>query len=143
MEQVEINKSIKLSEHMTLGELTVTSVKTADGRSAQGDALLAKNNPSHVAIENLKRLCKWLEHLRGQYNLRYSDGSHPIICGGFCLDHLRRGLALGSGPDEKVASDFTSVPDPSARRLRRRWGAGRGQTPAGGGCGGGGARGRG
>ena len=37
--------------------------------------------------------------------------------GGFCLDHLRRGLALGSGPDEKVASDFTSVPDPSARRF--------------------------
>ena len=25
--------------------------------------------------------------------------------------------SLGSGPDEKVASDFTSVPDPSARRL--------------------------
>ena len=132
MQNVEINKSIKLSEHLalpseaalshlselngvhlsphfTLGELTVTSVKTAD-----------KNIPSHVAIENLKRLCKWLEHLRAQYNLRYSDGSHPIICGGFCLDHLRRGLALGSGPDEKVASDFTSVPDPSARRLRQR-----------------------
>jgi len=68
MEQVEINKSIKLSEHFTLGELTVTSVKTAD-----------KNIPSHVAIENLKRLCKWLEALRAQYNLRYSDGSHPIV----------------------------------------------------------------
>ena len=36
--------------------------------------------------------------------------------------HLRRGLALGSGPDEKVASDFTSVPDPSARRLCGRGG---------------------
>ena len=76
MEQVEINKSIKLSEHFTLGELTVTSVKTADGRSAQGDALLAKNIPSHVAIENLKRLCEWLEHLRAQYNLLYGDGSY-------------------------------------------------------------------
>ena len=43
---------------------------------------------------------------------------------GFCLDHLRRGLALGSGPDEKVASDFTSVPDPIERRLRQC------QTPA-------------
>ena len=102
MEQVEINKEAKLSEHLalpseaalshlselngvhlsphfTLGELTVTSVKTADGRSAQGDALLAKNIPSHVAIENLKRLCKWLEHLRAQYNLLYDDGSHPIV----------------------------------------------------------------
>ena len=29
---------------------------------------------------------------------------------------MRRGLSLGSGPDEKVAGDFTSVPDPSERR---------------------------
>ena len=68
MNNVEINQTIKLSEHMTLGELTVTNVKTAD-----------KNIPSHVAIENLKRLCKWLEHLRAQYNLLYDDGSHPIV----------------------------------------------------------------
>ena len=68
MNQVEINKSIKLSEHFTLGELTVTDVKTKDG-----------NIPSHVAIENLKRLCEWLEHLRAQYNLLYGDGSHPIV----------------------------------------------------------------
>ena len=83
MNQVEINKSIKLSEHLalpseaalshlselngvhlsphfTLGELTVTSVKTAD-----------KNIPSHVAIENLKRVCKWLEELRYSYNTLY------------------------------------------------------------------------
>ena len=67
MNNVEINKSIKLSEHFSLGEMTVTKVKTADG-----------NIPSHVAIENLKRLCKWLEALRAQYNLRYSDGNHSI-----------------------------------------------------------------
>ena len=35
------------------------------------------------------------------------------------MDHLRRGLSLGSGPDEKVASDFMSVPDPIERRLRQ------------------------
>jgi uncharacterized protein YcbK (DUF882 family) len=68
MTNVEINKSINLTEHFTLGEMTVTSVKTADG-----------NIPSHVSIENLKRLCKWLEHLRAQYNLLYDDGSHPIV----------------------------------------------------------------
>ena len=68
MENVEINQTKKLSEHYSLGELTKTSVKTKDG-----------NIPSHVAIENLKRLCEWLEHLRAQYNLLYSDGSHPII----------------------------------------------------------------
>ena len=68
MNQVEINKSIRLSPHFLLSELTVTDVKTKDG-----------NIPSHVAIENLKRLCEWLEHLRAQYNLLYSNGSHPII----------------------------------------------------------------
>ena len=65
---VEVNKQMKLSQHFELGELTKTSVKTKDG-----------NIPSHVAIENLKRLCVWLEHLRAQYNLLYSDGSHPIV----------------------------------------------------------------
>ena len=29
------------------------------------------NIPSHVAIENLKRICGWLEELRRRYNLRY------------------------------------------------------------------------
>ena len=58
MDKVEINKNINLSEHITLGEMTVTKVKTADG-----------NIPSHVAIENMKRLCGWLEHLRSMYNI--------------------------------------------------------------------------
>ena len=29
------------------------------------------NIPSHVHIENLKRICAWLEELRRRYNLRY------------------------------------------------------------------------
>ena len=56
MEKVSINKSMHLSQHFTLGEVTKTSVKTADG-----------NIPSHVHIENLKRLTKWLEQLRQRY----------------------------------------------------------------------------
>ena len=59
---VEINKQMKLSQHFTLGELCKTSVKTADG-----------NIPSHVHIENLKRLTKWLEMLREEWNRRYAD----------------------------------------------------------------------
>ena len=54
---VEINKDVKLSEHFSLGEMTKTSVKTADG-----------NIPSHVYIENLRRLCRWLERLRQRCN---------------------------------------------------------------------------
>ena len=79
MEKVEINKQARLSEHFTLGEMCKTSAKTADGRSAQGDALLTKNIPSHVHIENLKRLCGWLEMLRDEWNRRYGEGDDPII----------------------------------------------------------------
>ncbi len=60
MKEVSINKQAKLSEHFTLAELCKTSHKTADG-----------NIPSHVVIENLKRLCPWLEELRYSYNTLY------------------------------------------------------------------------
>ena len=53
-----MNKNVKLSQHFTLGELTKTSAKTADG-----------NIPSHAAVLNLKNLCEnWLEPLRQRYN---------------------------------------------------------------------------
>ena len=55
------NDKIKLSDHFTLGEMTVTTYKTDDG-----------NIPSRVAIENLTNLCeKWLEELRFSYNFLY------------------------------------------------------------------------
>ena len=77
-----MNKSMHLSEHFSLGEVCKTSHKTADG-----------NIPSHVAIENLRRICEdWLEDLRYSNNVLYrgegrevsgerSDGGHeaPII----------------------------------------------------------------
>ena len=68
MNNVEINKQAKLSQHFTLGELCKTSVKTKDG-----------NIPSHVQIENMKRVCGWLEMLRDEWNKRYGDGDDPII----------------------------------------------------------------
>ena len=61
MEQIEINKTIKLSEHYTLGEMT----KTSTGMM---------NIPSRVSIENMKRVCGWLEALRCRYNQRYVLG---------------------------------------------------------------------
>ena len=58
-----------LSEHFQLGEVTKTSVKTADG-----------NIPSHVHIENLKNLCEnWLEVLRYSHNTLYGDKDEPVI----------------------------------------------------------------
>ena len=73
MKNVDINKNARLSEHFTLAEMCKTSVKTADG-----------NIPSHVHIENLKRLCSWLERLRQKYNLNIKEkiknkNDDPII----------------------------------------------------------------
>ena len=70
---VELNKQARLSQHFTLGELCKTSVKTADG-----------NIPSRVNIENLKRVCSWLERLRQRYNLNIKDkiknkNEEPIV----------------------------------------------------------------
>jgi len=82
MSSVTINKDIKLSPHFTLGELCKTSYHTSDG-----------NIPSHVAIENLKRLCIWLELLRDQYNELYGDGDHEIpiiINSGFRSEEVNR-----------------------------------------------------
>jgi uncharacterized protein YcbK (DUF882 family) len=57
MENVSMNSNMKLSPHFTLGELTKTKHVTPDG-----------NIPSRVVVENLKRLCTWLEELRLRYN---------------------------------------------------------------------------
>ena len=68
MNEVSINKSMKLSEHFTLGELTKTSYDTLD-----------KNIPSRVAIENLRNICEgWLEELRERYNALYEDGREGV-----------------------------------------------------------------
>ena len=52
MTEVSINKQVKLSEHFTLAELC----------KSKHEGIY--NIPSHVAIENLKRVCAWLEELR-------------------------------------------------------------------------------
>ena len=62
------NKSLKLSPHFTLGELCKTSVNSLDG-----------NIPSPEDVENLKRLCPWLEELRARYNKLYVVEEEPII----------------------------------------------------------------
>ncbi len=51
----EINTEMRLSEHFTLRELT----KTRTG---------IENMPNEAQVENLKRVCQWLEQLRLRYN---------------------------------------------------------------------------
>ena len=62
----EINNQTKLSEHFTLRELT----KTKTG---------IENVPNEEQVENLKRVCRWLESLRKRWNDKYGDGDDPII----------------------------------------------------------------
>ena len=86
MEKVELNKEIKLTPHFTLGELTKTKYVTADG-----------NIPSRVVIENLIRVCGWLEELRVLAGVR----PQSKVC-------------AGVRPQSKVAGDCTLAPDPRA-----------------------------
>ena len=66
MTKVSINKTMNLSEHFTLAELT----KTKTG---------IDNVPNEEQVENLKRLCRWLERLRKRWNDLYGEGDDPII----------------------------------------------------------------
>ena len=59
-------ENINLSEHFTLAELTQT--KTG-----------IENVPNEAQVENLKRLCGWLEQLRRRWNNLYGEGDDPII----------------------------------------------------------------
>ena len=57
---------LRLTPHFTLAELT----KTKTG---------IENVPNEAQVENLKRLCRWLEQLRRRWNNLYGDGDDPII----------------------------------------------------------------
>ena len=67
LEDMEKERQTRLTPHFTLAEMTRTSVRGAD------------NTPSEEAVENLRRLCGWLEMLREEWNLRYGEGNDPII----------------------------------------------------------------
>ena len=61
-----MNKQTNLSEHFSLAELC----KTRTG---------IENVPNEAQVENLKRVCRWLERLRKRWNDKYGDGDDPII----------------------------------------------------------------
>ena len=84
------NEEMRLSEHFTLAELT----KTKTG---------IENVPNEEQVENLKRVCRWLEELRLRYNLnkkekiKNKDEEEPIIINsGFRSAEVNR--AVGGAP---------------------------------------------
>ena len=70
--EVTTNSKMQLSEHFQLGEFTKSSYPEV------------YNIPSHVAIENMKRVCGWLEVLRDRY------GSPIIINSGYRSSQLNK-----------------------------------------------------
>ena len=75
---------MNLSEHMTLAELT----KTKSG---------IKNVPNEAQVENLKRVCRWLEQLRRRYNQLYVCGTVPQCCEQHSWDSPEEPIIINSG----------------------------------------------
>ena len=63
---MDSEKLMKLSEHFSLAELCKTNTGI-------------ENVPNEAQVENLKRVCRWLERLRKRWNDKYGDGDDPII----------------------------------------------------------------
>ena len=57
-----------LTDHFSLREMC----------KAPADLPVA-NLPSGKYLENLRRLCSWLEMLRSEWNQRYGEGDDPVI----------------------------------------------------------------
>ena len=82
-EIVQLNSNAKLSEHLaspseaTLSNLSELNCVRLSPHFMLGEFTKSNshpevyNIPSHEAIENLKRLCGWLEELRKRYNAKY------------------------------------------------------------------------
>ena len=93
---VEINKDVKLSEHFSLAEMCKTSANL-------------DNVPNEAQVENLKRLCGWLEMLRSEWNKRYGEGNDPIfINSGFRSEAVNKavGGVKGSNHLSGCAADI-------------------------------------
>ena len=72
MNEVTTNSKMQLSQHFQLGEFTKSNYPEV------------YNIPSHVAIENMKRICGWLEVLRDRY------GAPIIINSGYRSPQLNK-----------------------------------------------------
>ena len=74
----------RLSPHFTLGEMTKTRVNL-------------ENVPNEAQVENLKRLCGWLEMLRSEYNRRYGGLSPDPSPNGEGSEYKEEPIIINSG----------------------------------------------
>ncbi|MBR3657610.1 MAG: hypothetical protein IKN58_10600 [Prevotella sp.] len=101
-----MNQNSRLTPHFKLGELCKTKYVTADG-----------NIPSRAVIENLIRVCGWLEELRVVAGVRPQSkvfaGVRPRSKVGCAVVAGSAGSAVVAGvrPQSKVAGDCTLAPE--------------------------------
>ena len=93
-----MNQNSRLTPHFKLGELCKTKHVTADG-----------NIPSRAVIENLIRVCGWLEELRVVAGVRPRS---KVFAGVRPQSKVGCAVVAGVRPQSKVASDCTLAPDP-------------------------------
>ena len=68
------------------------------------------NIPSHVHIENLKRVCVWLEALRARYNARYVLAGSEVLRG--AGGQVPKVEVFGENFISRPAPEVISRPDP-------------------------------
>ena len=108
-----MNQNSRLTPHFKLGELCKTKYVTADG-----------NIPSRAVIENLIRVCGWLEELRVVAGVRprskvgcavdAGSAGSAVVAGVRPQSKVGCAVVAGVRPQSKVASDCTLAPDPWA-----------------------------
>ena len=78
-----IDPKTKLTPHFTLGEMT---------RSSSHPEIY--NVPSYAVVDNLTRVCQWLEKLRQAYIERYNGGEDTVlkVSSGYRSDKLNRAV---------------------------------------------------
>ena len=84
-----MNKQTNLSEHLTSSSVAALGHSSKlDGSRLTPHFSLAEltktkqhieNVPNEAQVENLRRVCRWLERLRKRWNDKYGDGDDPII----------------------------------------------------------------
>ena len=85
----EINKQARLSEHLTSSSMAALGHSSElDGSHLTPHFTLAElcktkvkleNVPNEEQVNNLRRVCRWLERLRKRWNDLYGEGNDPIV----------------------------------------------------------------
>ncbi len=102
-------KNEELSPHFTLGELTKTNTGL-------------ENVPNAEQVNNLRRLCRWLERLRERWNEVYGDGDDPIIItSGFRSEAVNKavGGVRNSNHLQGCAADIRCIGPEQAERYAK------------------------